>query len=336
MRQARKLVLYALVGVSWFVARPCAAATPEKIKVTMAASSVNYAPYLVAIDKGYFKDEGFDVEIVKAGGGTATPALISGSVDFSTSGSAAVSAILRGAPLRVIFYPWDRIDYQIWASDPAIKTIQDLKGKAIGIISRGDTLEIAIRIVLLRHGMDPNGVSYTPLGFGPGRMAAISAGTLPAVLLAPIDVDQLKDAGKLGNAHMIYDTYDKVKMPLTGTAVSAATLQNEPARVKRFVRAVAKGLAYSAAFRDATVSIMERYNKGASPKTILATYQHTLGTRTNDGSIPEELQRQEATMRAELIGVAKDKIPPLDQIYDFRIAKEVGRELMAEHWKPSP
>lgn len=336
MRQASKLMLCVLAGMAMLAGRNAAADAPEKIKVTMAALSVNYAPYLVAIDKGYFKDEGFEIEIVTTGGGTGTPALISGSIDFSTSGSAAISAILRGAPLRVIFYPWDRIDYQIWAADPSIQTVQDLKGKAVGIISRGDTMEVAIRIVLMRHGMDPNSVSYTPLGFGPARMAAISAGTLPAVLLATIDVDQLKEAGKLGNARLIYDMYDKVKMPLTGTAVSAAMLEKNPDRVKRFVRAVAKGLAYTGAFRDGTVAILEKYNKGASAKTILATYEHTLPTRTEDGSIPEELQRQEATIRAELIGVAPDKMPPLDQIYDFRIARDVGHELAAQNWKPSP
>ena len=336
MRQARKLALLGLVGAAVLVAYAGAALALEKVKVTMAATSVNYAPYLVAIDRGYFKDEGFEIEIVFTGGGTATPALISGSQDFSTSGSAAISAILRGAPLRVIFYPWDRIDYQIWATDPTIKTVRDLKGKAIGIISRGDTMEVAIRIVLLRSGMDPNGVSYTPLGFGNARLAAIGAATLPAAILAPIDVDRLKEMGKLGDARMIYDTYDKVKMPLTGLAVSAEALDKDPGRIKHFVRAVAKGLAFSAAFRDRTVDILATYNKGMGRESILATYDHTLATRTEDGSIPEELQTQEATMRAELIGLPKDKVPPLDKIYDFRIAKEVGKELAAEHWKPAP
>jgi ABC-type nitrate/sulfonate/bicarbonate transport system substrate-binding protein len=331
-----RVAAYALAGIALFVAHPSAAQTLEKIKVTMAATSVNYAPYLVAIDKGYFKEAGFDVEIVKAGGGIATPALISGSVDFSTSGSAAISAILRGAPLRVIFYPWDRIDYEIWATDPAIKSVKDLKGRTIGIISRGDTMEVAVRIVLQSQGVDPNSVSYTPLGFGNARLAAVSAGTMPAVVLAPIDVDRLKDSDKLGKAHMVYDTYNKVKMPLTGTAVSVAAIEKNPARVTRFVRAVAKGLAYTAAFRDPTVDILKKYNEGTSRETILSTYKQTLETRTEDGSIPEALQHQEATMRAELIGVPKDKIPPLDKVYDFRFAEEVGHELAAAHWKPTP
>jgi ABC-type nitrate/sulfonate/bicarbonate transport system substrate-binding protein len=335
VRQALRLAAYALVGAAVFGTHPHAAQAIEKIKVSMAATSVNYAPYLVAVEKGYFKDEGFDVAIVKAGGGTATPALISGSLDFSTSGSAAVSAIMRGAPLRVIFYPWGRIDYQIWATKPDIKTVEDLKGKQIGIISRGDTQEVAIRIVLARHGMDPNGVGYTPLGFGGGRMAAISSGSLPAAVLAPVDVGRLKKAGKLGNAHLVFDTHDTVKMPLTGTAVSVAMLERNPDRVKRFIRAVAKGLAYTGTYRGATVDMLLKYNPKTARETIMETYEGTLSGRTEDGSISEELQSQEATSRAEVIRLAKNKIPPLDKIYDFRIAKAVGKELAAAHWKPT-
>lgn len=335
MRHSLRLLGGAIASVTLLAALPHGALAIEKIKVSMAASSVNYAPYLVAIEKGYFKDEGFDVEVVKAGGGTATPALISGSLDFSTSGSAAVSAIMRGAPLRVIFYPWDRIDYQIWVTKPEIKTIADLKGKQIGIISRGDTQEVAIRIILARNGIDPNAVGYTPLGFGGGRMAAISSGSLPAAILAPVDVGRLKKAGKLGNAHMLFDTHDTVRMPLTGTAVSATLLEKSPERVKRFIRAVAKGLAYTDAFHDATGDILLKYNPKTARATIMETYELTLSGKTGDGSISEDLQRQEAMNRAEVIRLDKSKVPPLDKIYDFRIAKEVGKELAAAHWKPT-
>ena len=336
MRHALRFVAVALMLVAVEAATPRPALAMDKINVTMAASSVNYAPYLVAIEKGYFKDEGFDVEIIKAGGGTATPALISGSVDFSTSGSAAVSAILRGAALRVIFYPWDRIDYQFWATDPKIKTVADLKGKSIGIISRGDTLELAVRIVLMRDNIDPNAVSYTPLGYGPARMAAVSAKTLPAVVLAPIDVDRLRKSGKLASAHMIYDTYNKVKMPLTGTAISEKLLTKNPDRVKRFLRAVEKGLAYTKAFEKQTVDVLQKYNAKTNRASIQSTYATTLRTATEDGTIPEDLQKQEADVRAQVIHVAKDKIPPLDKIYDFALANDVAKELAAAHWKPTP
>ncbi len=333
MRQVFRLAACALVGATMLAAFSHPAAAAEKIKVTMAALSGNYAPYLVAIEKGYFKEEGFDVEVIKAGGGTATPALMSGSIDFSTSGSAAVSAIERGAPLRVIFYPWDRIPYQIWATTPAIKSLADLKGKQIGIISRGDTMEVAVRIALARQDMSPTAVSYTPLGYGNARIAAAGSGALPAVVLSTIDARRLKKSGKGDKAHMVYDLHATVKMPLTGTAVSAKALSENPDRVKRFLRAVEKGLAYTAAFPEPTVDILTKYNPKTKREALADTLDETLAGKT-DGTISEELQRQEATTRAEVIGLAKDKVPPLDKIYDFHLTKQVVHELAAANWKP--
>ena len=75
----------------------------DKVKMSIAATSANYAPYFVALEKGYLTEEGFDVEIVKAGGGTATPAQLSGEIEFNTSGATALSAILKGAPLKLVF-----------------------------------------------------------------------------------------------------------------------------------------------------------------------------------------------------------------------------------------
>jgi ABC-type nitrate/sulfonate/bicarbonate transport system substrate-binding protein len=197
-------------------ALPASAQTLEKLSMSIASTSMNYAPYFIPIEKGYFKEEGFEIEIVKAAGGAATPALLSGQTDISTSGSAALSAILKGGQMKIIFYPWDQLTYQVWSTKPEIKTIQDVKGKAVGIQSRGDTFETSMRLVLLKHGMDPNSVSYTPLGFGDARRAAIASGSLPVAIISPQDVDELKKVGLLKNATLIYDMYKKIELPLTG------------------------------------------------------------------------------------------------------------------------
>src|ERR1700691_5502210 len=83
----------------------CALAAPgrsESFKISYAGTNANFAQYFAADDKGYFKDEGLDVQLVQLGGGTATPALIAGDLAYSGSPSSAMSAILRGAPLKAI------------------------------------------------------------------------------------------------------------------------------------------------------------------------------------------------------------------------------------------
>jgi len=329
----RKILL--LAGALALAPLAAGAAEPEKITMAIAARSMNYAPYFIPIAKSYFKEEGFEVELVEAGGGVATPAQISGKIDFNTSGSAALSAMLKGAALKIIYFPWDRIPYQIYTSDPSIKTIQDLKGKSIGIQTRGDTFEVAMRTALVQEGMDSNAVGYTALGFGTARRAALASGSLPAVIISPIDANWLRGAGQLHDARMIYDLGKNVQLPLTGTAVRTADLEKNPDRVKRLLRAVSKGMLYTAAYRDASVDIVLGFNKGGDRNAILETYDETIAGRTPDGSISEKLQHQETNMRAELVKLPKDKIPPLDKLYDFSLTKEVAQELEAQGWKPT-
>ena len=70
----------------------------ENIRVSYVVLSTSYMDHVVAIEKGYLREEGLNVEAVKAGGGVATPALLSGQLQFSTSAGAALSAAIRGAP----------------------------------------------------------------------------------------------------------------------------------------------------------------------------------------------------------------------------------------------
>lgn len=324
--------LAAVIAISGFVG---GAQALEKVKVTIAASANNYAPYFAAIQKGYFKEEGFEIEIIKAGGGTATPALMSGSIDFSTSGASALSAILKGAPLRLVFFPWDRPTYQIWSTTPEITKLSQIKGKAVGIQTRGDTFEIGLRIVLRNNGMDPNSISYVPLGYGGGRRAAIASGSLPVAVLSKIDVERLRGTGGLKNGNMIFDMFNAVRMPYTGIAVAADAIEKDRERIKRFVRACIKGLAYMAAYKDGTVDIVQIYNTRTKRKALLIDYDSVRASKTIDGTVSVALQRQDVALRAELIGAKKDKIPSLGNIFDFSMAKEVNRELAASGWKPA-
>src|SRR5665213_1775645 len=80
------------------IAAPVDAQT-QKIKISIASQTPLYIPYFVAFDKGYYAAEGLDPEFIDLAGGVATPALLSGTVDISTSSTSALSAIMRGAHL---------------------------------------------------------------------------------------------------------------------------------------------------------------------------------------------------------------------------------------------
>jgi len=309
-------------------------ASAETLNVVMAARAAYYAPYMIAIEKGYYAAEGLELNITYAGGGIGTPALISGSIDVSTSPAASLSAILRGAPLRIIYTMSDRPTYQLWSTRPELKTLADLKGTTVGIISRGDTNEVAMRLTLRQAGLPPDWVGYTALGFGAGRAAAVESGALPAVILARSDLEMIHDRAALARGHLIVDMYQTLRLPFTGQVVAAAMLRDRPQVVRRFLRATVQGVRYMKTFRAETVAVLARWENQADTHGIEIDYDDVLATLTANGTADAALRRSDLEVRAALIDLGPDKVPPLDQVYDYRPLAEVNAALDASGWVP--
>jgi ABC-type nitrate/sulfonate/bicarbonate transport system substrate-binding protein len=96
--------------VLWIaIASPAVAA--ESIRVSYATLSAAYMDHICAMDRGYFRDEGLNIEVIRAPGGVATPGLLSGQFHFSSSASSAVSAAVRGGPVKIVYTNLSRPSY---------------------------------------------------------------------------------------------------------------------------------------------------------------------------------------------------------------------------------
>src|SRR5262245_63218079 len=103
------VLVFALLGAALVTAKAAAgAATEEKVRFSVAAITGSYMDEFVAIEKGYHRAEGLTVEMIRAGGGIATQALIAGDLHFSTSAGSALTAMLRGAEIKVVYTNIDR------------------------------------------------------------------------------------------------------------------------------------------------------------------------------------------------------------------------------------
>ncbi|HEX3969958.1 MAG TPA: ABC transporter substrate-binding protein [Stellaceae bacterium] len=308
-----------------------AAHAEDKIRFSYVVPTIDYTPLLVAIDKGYFTEEGIAVELVQAQGGIATPALISGDLDFSGSSSAAISAVLKGAHLKVLTTGEDRSAYQLWVK-PGITSLEQLKGQQVGVISRGDTTEISLRYVLAQRHLPDDFVSYTPLGATAARVAAITTGNFAAAVIdggESSDIDAMQKSGKL---KMLINMHDSVKMVLSGFATSDALIAKNPDLIRRTMRAIYKGIATVKAQPQAAVDAMVKHglDKGAAEFSAREFVPGMLAA----GSVPRELQANELRLRGAMLGLAPDKVPPPEQVFDYSYILKAAEELKAEGWKP--
>ena len=301
----------------------------EKVRFSVAAVTASYMDEFVAIEKGFHREEGLSAEMLRIGGGIATQALIAGDLHFSTSAGSALTAMLRGAEIKVVYTNIDRPGYQLWSGQPELKTLRDLIGKRIGVTSRGDTQELSTRLLLRKHGIDPNSVAYVPVGFGAQRLAALQAGAVDAVPLGAGDFSQLKQP----RGHMLGDTQKEIRFAYVGLAVSSRLLARQPQLVERFLRAVIKGREYGRRYRDQTMPIIGKYT-GRKREFNELDYDSTVPVLTAEGWVGDDVLKEDVAMRAELVGVPA----PADyaKFFDYSIVKKIYRELKSTGWKPVP
>jgi ABC-type nitrate/sulfonate/bicarbonate transport system substrate-binding protein len=327
MRFATKAMLAASLSLT--AIGPAHAA--DKMKITVSGWFSSFSNYFLAIDKGYFAQEGIETEIIQAGGGTATPALLSGDVQYSSSASVAITAILKGGELKIVFADNDRVPYQLWSAQPAIKTLTDLKGKQIAIENRGDTHELAVRETFRAEHVDASTIIFTPLQSRATIVAALSSGSLAAASVVNDEVERLKT---LPNAHMIADM-TKIVHTITGGGVfSDAFISKNRDLAKRFMRAAVKGRRHAIAYPEDMIASVLKRDSGQNHDAILQSWTVQMPLRTTDGTISTAAQKEEITVRSELLNVPPEKRRTPEQAFDFSLIREANADLDKQGWKP--
>ena len=309
------------------------ASAADKVKLSLGATNdPAYLPFFVAIDKGYYKQLGLDVEPLYVGGGVATPGLISGAIQFSTSTGSAINAILKGAKIRVVMTLSESPPWKLWATDPAIKTLADLKGKAVGIQSSGDLFEMSMRSLLVQHGMSGNAVTYVRLGYGSGpRMAAIQKRLLPAVLLTNMEERIARKKHLLSGCHMLADISRDVRAPNNGLAVSQAMLAKEPGVVERMIRGTLMAVRYIKSRREGALAVFAAHANGVAPDVLRGALDDEAPEFLDGGEASLQAWNAELAARASIMGLKT--IPAAPSVFDYTLVRKSAAALKASGWQ---
>jgi ABC-type nitrate/sulfonate/bicarbonate transport system substrate-binding protein len=300
----------------------------KKIHVAIPAVTPAVTTFAVAKDKGYYREEGLDVELVVMPSAVGTQALIGGNVKFSTVGGASMPAILRGAPIRFLFASFSRPMFWLFAK-PEIRSIAQLKGKKVGISSLGSGPDSILRDLLKKHGLEGGReVVILPVGSGTARFYALQAGSVDAAMLSIPAIFMAQDAGY----RELVSFVDQDIVELQGSILAPAQLlESEPALAEKFVRGSLKGFI---AFRDnraATIQILTRFLR-LKEDMVEKIYDRFKPGMTPDGTINEALQRKSIEHIVGRVGVKEP--PPLDKIFDFSLTRKLNDELRAKGWRP--
>ena len=183
---------------------PAGAQAPEKKKITIAVGGKSlfyYLPLTVAERKGYFKDEGLEVEIPDfAGGARALQALVGGSADMvSGAYEHTINMAAKKQPIKAVVLQAKYSSIALVMSKEKAakyKGPKDLKGWKIGVTAPGSSTNMFVNNLLAKEGLKPTDVSIVGVGTGAGAVAAMEKGELDAISNLDPVLTQLESTGK--------------------------------------------------------------------------------------------------------------------------------------------
>ena len=298
--------------------------TPVQIPAITPAATA----FAVARDRGYYRQEGLDAQLIVMPSALGTQALLGGNVKFSTAGGAGLLPILRGAPIRFMFTTFNRPMFWLYSRSD-IRSVENLKGKKVGVSSLGSGPDSLLREILKKHGLDGGrDVVILPVGSGTARFFALQAGTVDAAMLSIPANLMAQDAG----FRELVSFIDQEWIELQGTInVTDQLLASDPTLVEKFIRATLKGFIHFRDLRSQTIGILIRFLR-VKEDAAAKIYELMRPSLTQDGIVSEEIQRKSLEHVVDRVGLKEP--PRLDKIFDYSMAVKVRNELRAKGWRP--
>jgi len=294
----------------------------ETVKIAIPSTTQAVLPFTIARDKGYYRAEGLDVELILMSAPTASRALLSDDVAVATVGGAGLPPVLRGSPCKFLFTTYNRAMFWLFAK-PEIRDVRGLKGKRIGVSGIGSGPDSLLREILRQNGVDANrDVAVLSLGVMPTIFAGLQAGTVDAAMLSPPVTFKAEEAGF--RELVSFPKQDLVELQ-GSVLVRDASLQSNRAQMERFLRGTYKGFLHVKEDRAATIPFLARYLQLNERLAANAYDQVVRPAMTPDGTLSSEMQAK--AVEHVLKRLDLKEAPPLAKIFDFSLTRKIMGEL---------
>ena len=263
------LILIMALGLTACGAKPTA--TPGAlvhIKLPVGyIPNVQFAPLYVAIDKGYFKDQGIEIEFDYSLETDAVSLVGAGNLQFAVvSGEQVLLARAQGLPIVYVCAWYQQYPVAVVSKvDQGIKTAADLKGKRIGLPGLFGANYIGLDAILFSAGLTEKDVTLDSIGFN--QVASLAADKDQAVSVYTTNEPvQLAAQGYKLNEIRVADT---LQLASNGLISNEQTISKDPELVRRMTSAFLKGLADTIANPDEAYNISKKYvpNLGTQDET---------------------------------------------------------------------
>jgi ABC-type nitrate/sulfonate/bicarbonate transport system substrate-binding protein len=304
----------------------------KTVRLMTPTIGVNVLVYEAANRFGFYRQEGFTLELIRAPLGTSVQAVLGGSADYVRHGSA-VGAILGGVPFKALAVDTDRSPHYI-VGKRELANFHDLVGKTMAIDDLAGSAYWATRETLSKNGVNPDKVNFRRMGGPELRLQALLAGVVDA---APLNF-VLSGRAREKDFKVLAYTGDFVSDVQLMVAAPTDKIKRAPEEVYRFIKATVKARKFQFENQSEAYKFyleLERLNdtkfakegwesrlKGSSPAARLAML--------SDAGMLESIVTWKEQMA--LAGRPLKIEGRVEDVYDFAFAKRAHDEIKAEGW----
>jgi NitT/TauT family transport system substrate-binding protein len=300
----------------------------ENVRVAYPSMGTSVFCLIIAQKEGYLKEEGLDAQLLSIRGEIAIRTTLAGEVDFFTNAGSALAAAVRGVPVKIVTVFQDRPSWDLIAQ-PDIKSVAQLRGKNIGIMSPEGSLAVVAREILRKNGMDPGkDVNLVVMGGDEVRFPALQTKSIQATLFS---TGMSLKAQKEGFTKLAM-AGDYANLIEGGLATSNDRIKQSPDKIFHFIRAALKGLHFFVAKREPSIKIMMDALRLKDHELVNAIYEIQSKLVLREGFTDDKVLQSMIDEMKKTTKVQRDI--KVSDVFDLTFVKKANEEIKTSGWKP--
>jgi NitT/TauT family transport system substrate-binding protein len=296
----------------------------KKVRMGSSSTNVSFLALYTALHRGFFKDEGIDLEIVYMPANLASTAVLNGDIDYNGAVTGTIGAAVRGQPMKVLLFTVAK-PFLFLVSKKDIKDVKQLKGKKIAGSSPGGSATLIGEKVLKHYGLEPGrDVSLLPMGgSAASRYAVLETGVVDASFLS---VPENIIAMEKGYKELVF-AGDVVEFPQNGFGTSERKIRENPDEVYRMVRATLRGLQFvwDKSNQEAVTNILMKQWRINDPRMAGEIFKQVTRVLTKDAYVKSESVQVLIDLARESAKVTKPVTTA--EVVDYSFVDKARREL---------
>ena len=293
-------------------------ANAEEISLSYTASTLTFLAGRVAVDEGFFRQEGLDVKFVQMRTAALIPALTNAHIDYTMSFLPPIDSALKGLPVQMAGVFVDRsLHYLVTRS--TIKSPADLRGKTVAInaVDLNGSTGLVFQATMRHFGYEINkDVKWISAADSPALFAMVQQGLADATFLVPPWPQKARAAGM----NVLLRAGDIYSAPLAGLSTQKRTLKENPEQVRRVLRALIRATRFilQPSNEPAAVASVVRWlrmsREDAAGALRDVTFAYSDGVPRNDKSFWDGVSARAKFLSSNV---------PIAEVADFSLAREI-------------